>query len=235
MVVSSTEDLDLEDVDANHVFALAGLPGSGKSTAAEIIEKAIESRGEDCGSFEVSDYVRTMFESQAREEIDDNELGRWAAKKKERHGDGYFVYELAETLDEGHRPHIVISGLRSPEEADAVRNVFNARNVTVIGIWTLPDIRFERKYGATPSVDHPKYDEFLERNQREKHDWGCKHYFTPDGVSDYVVTNNDTVDDLEFDLLRIIDHEVFGATEPEDLRESPFPMSLSVEHIAQYL
>lgn len=223
--------------DTGHVFALAGLAGSGKSTAADIIVGDIEHNFERAVSTEVSDFVRTLFEEQSDESVNDNELGRWAAEKKAEHGDGYFLREMANVLDSPTRPHTAISGLRSPEEAAAVRDVFGAENVTVISIWTLPDIRFERKYGDTPSEDHPKWDEFCERNERETFDWGCVEFFMPDGPQDYIVPNNSTLDALGVDLGAIVGNEVHDQEMPEQWRGGwyPFPEGLDKRRVAQYL
>lgn len=235
-VVTSEDDLDIPEATPSHVFGLAGLPGCGKSTAAEIIESELEHNFERAIATEVSDFVRTMFEKEHQDDIDDNELGRWAADKKDEHGNGYFVREMAKTLDAGNRPHVAISGLRSPEEAEALRDVYDPEHVTIIGVWTLPDIRFERKYGATPSEEHPEWETFTERNERETHDWGCVEFFTDDGVSDYIVPNNGGVEDLEGRITRIVHYEALDAAdEPTDLAETPFPDGLDAERVAQYL
>lgn len=229
------DDTEVERPDDGHVFALAGLAGSGKSTAAEIIENECKANFEYAISTEVSDFVRSMFEQETGETTDDNALGRWAADKKDEHGDGYFVRAMAETLADGRRPHVAISGLRSPEEAEELRDVFGPENVTVIAVWTLPDLRFERKYGDTPHEEHPEWATFTERNQRETYDWGCVEYFLSDGPSDYIVQNNETVAELERALHAIV-HEAAldGSKRASMYRESPFPHD-DPERVGQYL
>lgn len=194
-----------------HVFCLAGLPGCGKSTAADMIAEIVESYHEPIVTTEVSDFVRTKFEAETDETVDDNGLGRWAADKKDEFGNGHFVRQMCDMWQQDEQ-HLVISGLRSPEEAAAARDVFGDERVSVIGIWTLPDIRFERKYGDPPSTDHPEYETFQERNERETHDWGCVEFFTPDGVSDYVLPNNSNrKEDLHKKLLKTVRYELFNA------------------------
>ena len=240
--------------DEPQVFALAGLPGSGKSTAAEMIRDELEHRMERAVHTEVSDFCRTLYEKEHDGHVDDlsgessdsvetrqaspndNDLGRWTAKLKEEHGRGYILRKMAETLDDPDRPHVVISGVRSPEEAEALEDVFGPMNVTTVAIWTLPDLRFERKYGDTPSVEHPKWDEFKERNEREIHEWGCLQFFLEDGPADYVVSNNGDEMELEGKVASIARHET-GDTSlfSQTMADTPFPKGLSKEHVASYL
>jgi len=192
----------------NHVLAFAGLAGSGKSTAAEIVTEYIEKANhEKATSTEVSDFVRTQYEAEHDDNINDNDLGAWAAKQ----GDGYFVRQMAEAWDSRDRPHVVISGLRSPEEASALRDVFGDEHVTVVAVWTLPDVRFERKYGDAPSEDHADYDTFVERNERETYGWDCVEYFLRDGPADYIVPNNASEQLLAGRVKHIASHEVLGS------------------------
>lgn len=226
----------METPSEPHVFALAGLPGSGKSTAAEMMRDELEHRFERATHTEVSDFCRALYEQEHNDTTDDNDLGRWTAQLKDEHGRDYILREMSETLDADGRPHIVISGLRSPEEAEAVRDVFGQQNVSVIAIWTLPDLRFERKYGAMPSEEHPKWDEFCERNEREIHEWGCLQFFLEDGPADYVVANNGDESQLEGKVASIVRHET-GDTSlmSQTMTSTPFPDGLSADHVASYL
>jgi len=235
---SITTDTDrVETPEDNHVFIVTGLPGAGKSTAIEYIVSELKRNFEQAIGVEVSDFVRGMFEHAYGETVNDNELGRWAAEQKRQHGNGYFVRELAKAIDsDDNRPHVAISGVRSPKEALAAKDVFGPDTVTVVALWTLPDVRFERKYGSVPSTDHPKWDEFVERNERETHEWNCVEFYTDDGPSDYIIPNNSTIEDLEMRLRRIIAYEGLGYDRrPTDLEDTPFPVGLDRERIAQYL
>jgi dephospho-CoA kinase len=213
-------------------FALAGLPGCGKSTAAEFIEDEIQSRGEEAVATEVSDYVRARFEAEHDGEVNDNELGDWAAGVKAQNGPDHFVREMAEAHVESGK-HTVISGVRSPAEADAVRDVFGPRNTAVIAVWTLPDLRFRRKYGATPSTEHDEWETFQERNERELHEWNCLDMFT--GEADFIVPNNGEMERFEMALESIVREYVGDGSLAAHLYSgSPLP-SEDPEVVAQYL
>ena len=227
------------NVDAadQHAFVLAGLPGCGKSTAAHIIETELENNYEAATATEVSDYVRTKFEAAHDDgDVNDNGLGRWAAEQKQENGDGFFVRQMVQHWLSDEAPHVIISGVRSPEEAEAVRDGFGDENTTVIAVWTLPDIRFERKYGDVPSEDHSEWETFQERNEREIHEWDCLDFFVDADLYDYIVTNNQTVTALEIELNAIVNIEVFGFDMPDEWNDDyyPFPKR-DPEVVAQYL
>jgi hypothetical protein len=218
---------------ANHILAFAGLAGSGKSTAAEIVTEYLNGLDEDATSTEVSDFVRTKYEAEHDDTVNDNDLGAWAAEQKDAYGDGYFVREMAEAWDEPDRPHVVISGLRSPEEAAALRDVFGDEHVTVVAVWTLPDVRFERKYGDVPHEEHDEYDTFVERNERETYDWDCVEYFLEDGPADYIVPNNASEQLLAGRVKHIASYEVL-TSDIEPQLAYPFPESERAM-VGQYL
>lgn len=219
----------------NTAFVLAGLPGSGKSTVADIIAGEVtEGYGLDAVHTEVSDFCRVLYEEAHGDSTNDNDLGRWTAEVKAEEGQDYFVRRMAESHVESDNDVTIISGARSPEEAFAVREVFDS--TVVIAVWTLPDIRFERKYGDVPHEEHPRWDEFCERNQRETFDWGCLDYFTDPSVYDYVLPNNGGIDQLEFIAGTIVREEIGGGSKSAAVyQQTPFPDGLGREAVSQYL
>lgn len=209
------------DADVN-IFV--GLPGAGKTEACRITEDVTEGEAD---SFEVSTFVRNEYHREMGDGVGDNELGRWAADKKDEHGNDYFVREMAETLADPYPPAEVvnIAGVRSPAEADAVRDVFGAEAVTIITIWTLPDIRYERLSDREGDYTH---EEFSERKERELWDWGCIEFFTNEDYWDYIVPNNFGLDGFESSVK-------LAVRGTEAYTEYPWPDLPSKEHVAQYL
>lgn len=217
------EQIQAIDNENRDVFALIGPTGCGKSTAAEYIEDAHD---ETVTTFEMSDYVRTLYEEQQVGDVNDNELGAWAAAQKATYGDGYFARKLAKTVNNPNAPHIIISGVRSPEEARAIKDVFG--HVTSVAIWTLPDIRFKRKYGAEPSESHPKWNEFTERNEREIWTWGCVEFYAAESMyeADHIIPNSDTLDSLQRRIQSMVQHGLWN--------QNPF-VEDKIEAVAPYL
>lgn len=226
----STRTLSDTDTDNEpNVNLFVGLPGAGKTAATETAEDVLDG----VTSHEVSDYVRYAYEAETGGEAGDNELGRWAAEKKDENGNGHFVRELAVSL---HGPvpasrNINIAGVRSPEEADAVRDVFGPSNVTIITIWTLPDLRFERLQSREGEYT---VEEFEERRERELWDWGCIEFFTDPEYYDYIVPNNSELAVFERDIEHVLYAEEYDF-HTAAFQASPFPEGLSQEHVASYL
>lgn len=178
-----------QDQDRREVYAVAGPVGSGKSTFAEAIK---EHHDEAVTVFEMSEYVRTLWKADGDASagfVGDNALGEWAAEQKNKYGDGYFAKKLAHHIDEPETPHVAISGIRSPAEVDALRDILG--NVTTTAIWTMPKERFERRYGARADEEHPEWETFMERNERELDEWGCAEFYIPDSEyhADYIIPN----------------------------------------------
>jgi hypothetical protein len=228
---------DLHNItpEERHAFVFVGLPGAGKSVAKEYAEHALKSNYEWAVTEEVSSFVRSEFEREtAHSPLNDNALGRWAADMKDEHGNGYFVEEMARD-HAAHGHHVCISGVRSPAEAEALDD--HLENVTVIGIWTMPHTRFERKYGDPPTAEHPKYDEFIERKERELWDWGCVEFFDreSDSAADYVIPNNAEITEFEDNVRDVVLGVIEDEAKGKEFTHFPFPEGLNQEQIAQYL
>jgi len=209
------------------VFILIGPYGSGKSTVADMIA---EEHDERVSTFEMSDFVRTKFsEMFDGAGCDDNELGEWAANEKAVKGQDYFAREMAKTIKAPHTPHVAISGVRSPEEAVAIRDVFDAAHVSTIAVWTLPDLRFSRKYGSDKMSDPETVEEFQERNERELWEWGAVEFYARDSChgADYILPNHDSLNDLRNNVDRLLN----GVGQFD---VNPFPHD-DFERVAQYL
>lgn len=216
--VEQTQSISgVEKTEERSVNVFVGLPGAGKTEGCHIAEKVI---GEDVDTFEVSTFVRNKFQQETGDDdsgVSDNDLGRWAADMKEEHGNGYFVREMAKTIKAFHNTpgNINIAGVRSPAEADALREEFE--NVTIIVIWTHPDIRFDRL--KEREGDYTR-EEFNERKQRELYDWGCIEFFTDENYYDYIIPNNTSLKAFR----QKVEYAIRGT---EVFQSSPFP---SVEH-----
>ncbi len=213
-------------IDAN-VFLFIGLPGTGKTYAAEVAAETL-----DGTSHEFSDYVRYAYEAETGGETDDNSLGEWAAQKKAEEGADHFARGLCTSLSQGGIPrskNMCVAGVRSPEEAEAFRERFT--NVTAVSIWTLPDIRYDRLEEREGDYS---YTTFHERKQRELWEWNCIKFFTDDDYYDYIIPNNFEKDLFE-NKVNSVCNFVADGFEYEPYTEDPFPDGLSSQHIAQYL
>jgi len=201
------------------VFLFVGLQGAGKTCGAERAREQLT----DTTFVEFSDYVQGSFKRSKDyvENTNDNDLGSWAATQKAEHGRGYFAEGIAEYVENmNHTPqNLVVSGVRSTEEAEAFRETFD--NVTTVVIWTLPEIRYNR---LTTDLDT-----FVDRKSRELWDWGCIEFFTDPDQYDYVIPNNYGKDEF----VHIIDYLVDGNL--ERFQTSPFDGSMSKQKVGSFL
>lgn len=210
------------ETDSTTVNLFVGLPGCGKSTACEVAEDVIDGSTEHV---EMSNYVRHAYEQEVGGETGDNELGQWAAEKKEKNGNGVFARVLASSLSNPipAAGTINVAGVRSPAEADAFRERFD--DVRIITIWTLPDIRYER---LQDREDDYTVREFNERKERELWDWGCIEFFTNEEYYDHIVVNNASEQGFESAITNV----VLGTPL---YTNSPFPVVLTKDEVSQHL
>jgi len=213
-----------------HVFAVAGPLGSGKSTAAKMIASIIRHDGRFARVVEMSDYVRSEYNAYCDDGASDNELGEWAAKQKDADGAGCFASDIAELYD-GDDAELIVSGIRCPEEIDALEAHYGADSVTTVAVWTLPELRFKRKYGDTMHAQHEQFDTFMERNDRELSEWGCEEIYIDDDT-DFVIANNGGEVNLQRQLLIAVD-SVYG-TILENPLKNPFE-EMDIEHVRSFL
>jgi Zeta toxin. len=174
------------------VFLFVGLKGAGKTYGAERArEQLTDTTLIDFSDVEFSDYVQDSF--------------KWSKDYVE---------------NTNYTPqNLVVSGVRSPEEAEAFREAFD--NVTTVVIWTLPEIRYNR---LTTDMDT-----FVDRKSRELWDWGCIEFFTDPDQYDYVIPNNYGKDEF----VHIIDYLVDGNL--ERFQTSPFDDSMSKQKVGSFL
>lgn len=215
-----------------NVFLFAGLPGCGKSIAAQRAYGALEQRKyHSVEKHELSDYVRSAYEKESGiSGVGDNELGEWAAQKKTKRGDGYFARQLAEDISNSpHADNIVVAGIRSSEEVHAFRERFD--NVIVLSIWALPDERYTRLENREGEYT---LEEFNDRKQRELWSWGCIDFFTDEKYYNHIIPNNFSQDKFLAEVEYIVESYAIG-DHPSIYKESPFPDHLAAREVASYL
>lgn len=224
--VEQSQTLAERTIDAS-VNLFVGLPGAGKSKGCEIAEEIIGD-DETVSSHEISDYVKYEYAAitdDVASEVDDNELGRWADDMKTMKGMGHFAEGLAHQLRSPipEASNINVAGVRSPAEADAFRDVFD--DVTIISVWTLPDIRYDR---LADREGEYTTEEFSERKKRELWDWDCIEFFTNENYYDYIIPNNHTKEAFRSSL-------ELALRGTKAYTDEPFPVGLDQEQVGQYL
>jgi len=163
--------------------AVAGLPGSGKTTVAKIIEK----KGYTYVS--MGDVVRAVAQKTGMTP------DKVAVFMRLERGKRAVVKHILEAT-KGER--VVIDGVRSPEELDALEEVGKTFLVYVVASRRT---RYIRLYSRGRSDDPLTYSQFLMRDLRELK-FGLADLLAR---ADYIVVNeNKTIEQLEEELSLVI-------------------------------
>ena len=163
--------------------AVAGLPGSGKTTVAKIVEK----RGYVYMS--MGDVVRAVAQKTG---MTPDKVAVFMRLEKGRRAVVNHILETAK----GER--FVIDGLRSPEELDALEEVGKTFLIYVVAS---KRTRYTRLYSRGRSDDPLTYSQFLMRDLRELK-FGLADLLAR---ADYIVVNeNKTIEQLEEELSLVI-------------------------------
>lgn len=150
-----------------NIYLFAGYPCAGKSTALKT------AYSEGLHTVEMSEVVRRQYREETRKEpneVNDNELGRWATTQRLAISFGYFAEHAAKLVNNrtDSDSDVAISGVRSIEEIETLQNSLN-ENITVVGIRTPKEVRW--KWGFEERDMRP--NEMKDRDQREE-EWGLE-------------------------------------------------------------
>lgn len=183
------------------VLGVTGMPGAGKATASEIVRKL---------GFDVvvmGDEIRAEAKRRGLSATPEN-LGKIMLKIRAEEGQGALAKRCIPKIFASKSKRILIDGIRSPEEVEEFRKVF--QNFKVIAIHAAPKTRFERLKHRGRS-DAPKdWSMFMERDKREL-SVGIGEVIA---TADYMVINDGTKEDLRRNLLKLVEKII---TESENI------------------
>lgn len=140
------------------VVGVAGMPGSGKTTLAQIAEGL---------GFEVvamGDFVRREAERRGIEPTAEN-LGSLMFKLREEQGEAAIAKLTAQAIEEMEAELVFIDGVRSPAEVEEFKRRFPG--FKLIALHAPSEVRFRRLTGRERSDDPKGWEEFLRREERE--------------------------------------------------------------------
>ena len=137
------------------LIVTVGMPGSGKD---ELVDVA---RTLGLATLKMGDLVRAEA---SRRGIAPNgsALSRLAAEEREKHGAAIWAQRALPKLIE---TKMLVDGCRSGAEITCFRHQFG--DLFVLGIFSSPEVRYERLRRRGRSDDGTNLQEFFERDQRE--------------------------------------------------------------------
>ena len=139
------------------IVAITGMPGAGKSTAAEALVKRGWQR------VVMGDVVREETRRRGLPE-DAKHTGEVMRDLRRQHGEAAVAELCLKSMRKSGAEKVVVDGIRSVAEVEAFRK---AADVLVISVQASPPRRFSFLRGRARSDDPESYEMFQKRDERE--------------------------------------------------------------------
>ncbi len=174
------------------VIALTGMPGSGKSTAGDILNK----RG--IRLVRMGDAVRLEMESKGLE-INNFTLRNYALEIRQKHGPDYVLNLVKKEIEKAFKTEdtIVLDGVRNMVEITELKKESYATKI--IGIVTDRKLRYERMIERNNSSDIRSAKDF-EWREIQEFKFGVPEVLAS---ADHYVLNNSSMAYFEEGLLEV--------------------------------
>ena len=139
------------------VIAVTGLPGAGKAIASSL------AKDRSIPVFSCGDVIREEASDRRLLPTPEN-LGRLMLEMRKEYGPDIMAKRLEPKIKMVQPDLVVVEGLRSLDEVEAFKKVFN---VAILAIHSPPEQRFQRLLKRKRSDDPRNMEEFRERDYRE--------------------------------------------------------------------
>ncbi|MFX1568443.1 MAG: AAA family ATPase [Promethearchaeota archaeon] len=171
------------------VIAIAGQPGSGKTTAIDAIK--------DLGIIvSMGDVVRN--ETKKRNLVPSGiNIGKIAKQLRLEGGPTIIAEKCVELIKNKKKEVVFIDGVRSLSEINVFRKYWK---FPIIAIIIDKEIRFNRLFDRGRSDDPKTLEELIERDTREIK-FGLEEVLKN---ADYVIKNNSTIEDLKKNMRKLV-------------------------------
>ncbi|MFQ5999549.1 MAG: AAA family ATPase [Candidatus Bathyarchaeia archaeon] len=140
------------------VVGVAGMPGAGKGTVREIVQKM------GCPVVVMGDEVRKEAKRRKVKPTPEN-LGMIMLKLREEEGPTVVAKRCLPKMEKAKEKVVVVEGIRSLQEVEEFKRRFP--NFTLIAIHASPKTRFRRLFQRKRSDDPKNWETFMERDLRE--------------------------------------------------------------------
>ncbi len=188
-------------VDNRIVVTVVGLPGSGKSMAADMLK----TRGFEV--IELGDIWRELLKKNHISRFDPKGTREFTRRIRQRYGkDVYARYALKKVRKKRHL--VAIMGVRSTYEMDYLKK--HLKNVYIIALLAPINMRYARLKSRGKPEDPKTFKDFKWLNTREKRGFMKAPSEEKHGVmhiikdADYVIANTATVSRLEENLMKVV-------------------------------
>jgi dephospho-CoA kinase len=143
------------------VIGAVGRSGSGKDTLVNYL-------GAKCGipTFSTGDIIRKIAEIEDLPQTRET-LQQLSQQYMEEYGSDYFIRRLIREIEGIYEDTVGITGIRRPEEIDALRKRFSNVLIVHVAVDT-PLRRFSRLQDRSEPRDPEHYEVFLKQEQEEE-------------------------------------------------------------------
>ena len=140
------------------VVGVAGMPGAGKGTVREILQKM------GYPVVVMGDEIREEAKRRRLKPTPEN-LGKVMLKLRKEEGPAAVAKRCIPKMEKAKEKVVVVEGIRSLHEVDEFKKHFP--NFTLIAIHASPETRFRRLFQRRRSDDPKIWETFMERDSRE--------------------------------------------------------------------
>ena len=140
------------------VVGVAGMPGAGKGTVREIVQKM------GYHIVVMGDEIREEAKRRKLKPTPQN-LGMIMVKLREEEGLAAVAKRCIPKMEKAKEKVVIVEGIRSLHEVDEFKKHFP--NFTLIAIHASPETRFRRLFQRKRSDDPKGWETFMERDLRE--------------------------------------------------------------------
>jgi dephospho-CoA kinase len=181
-----------------HVIGLVGRIGSGKTVVSEYLQK--EYNGKEYRFSQILEDVLKRL----RLPVDRTNLQKLGACLRRDFGEDVILNVMKKDINASRSSLLIIDGIRYDNEAEMLQS--QERNVLIF-ITASPDVRYARcvERGGR-GEENLTYKEFLKNERAETE----KRISNLSEISDYIIDNNGTKEDLINQVNRIMRNEGMG-------------------------
>lgn len=168
------------------ILCLVGPSCAGKTTSAEYVKE-----GRNAAHLEASKFVKNRYSNSTFS----SSLIEFVKKEFDNKGKETFAHPVCEEISKINDDEVIISGFRTKQEVDFIKQQFG--NVLVAGIYANSLLRFQRKIKRDNPKPEYQYQDFIQKDFIE-YNFGIMKVL--DDESDTLVVNEGTFNEL-YDLI----------------------------------
>ncbi|GAF86333.1 unnamed protein product [marine sediment metagenome] len=163
------------------VLGITGMASAGKDTIAKYLK--------DKYDFEWLNFSDILADEAKKKKIEPNKmnLSKIGDEYRKKYGMGGLAIGILKKIEKSKSENFVVTGFRSPEEVDYIRN--HVDDFILIEIRTKPEVRWNRRKKDDPQAE----EEFFERDRRDKELKGLDKVLE---IADEIVENNSSFEEL---------------------------------------